>query len=146
MIGPGLIGRRQTLAYTWITVTDDQWTFTWGRKAPVTITSALVDTSVRPSRRNIGISLGVVAGVTALIYGLWYGWLGLASYLSSGRAHTSLGELASKPIVLIGLLPLLIPEAIHLLQRYLASRRARRSSVEDDDLYFGLKDNIGDEL
>lgn len=127
-IGPGLIGRNQILVYTWITV-PSQLPSRWGRTVHVTVKSALVDTKLRPTRRNIWISLGVVAGVTALIIGLWYGWLGLASHLSSGQAHISLSKLASKTDVLIALLPLLLA-ASQLSKRHLESRPAAQDASE----------------
>jgi hypothetical protein len=146
-IGPGRIGRNQILVYTWITVPKNPLISEQGREPKVAMASALVDTRLRRGRRNIWIRLGVLAGVTALIFGLWYGWLGLAIYLSSGQAHTSLVHLASEPFVLIALLPPLILATIQLLRPYRDSQRARRAviaaaatkdvgTVQKDDVYF----------
>ena len=60
-----------------------------GREPKVTMTCALIDTKLRKSRRNIWIRIGVLAGVTALIFALWYGLLGLAVYLSGGQSRLS---------------------------------------------------------
>ena len=127
-IRPGLIGRNQILVYTWITVPSEQLTRRWGRKAKFEMTSALIDTKLRPSRRNILIRLGVLAVAIALIAGLWYGWLGLASYLSTGETHSLLDNLASKPGVLIVLLP--IPITIgQFWKRNRDSRRAKAQAA-----------------
>lgn len=98
----------------------------------------------------------MLAGVIALIFALWYGLLGLAVYLSSGQAHTSLDHLASKPFVLIALLPLLVIATIQFLRPYLGSRRARKAAVaaaaakdvhaaEKDDVYL-QRDGGSDDL
>jgi hypothetical protein len=127
-IEPGLIGRNQILCYTWITVSNRSihW---WRREAHVTLKSPLVDTKLRPSRRNIGITLGIFAGATALIFGLFYGSLSVASYISSGQAHASLHKLLV-PLQLIALLPLLIG-IIQLGLRGRNSRQAERAAAKD---------------
>lgn len=156
-ISPGRIGRNQILVYTWITVSKNPLTSGQGREPKVTMTCALVDTRLRKSRRNIWIRLGVLAGVTALIFGLWYGSLGLAIYLTSGQAHTSLDQLASNPIVLIALLPPLAIATIQLLRPNRDSRRARQAviaaaaakdvdAVEKDNVYFQRGGGKSDEL
>jgi hypothetical protein len=137
---PGRIGRNQILVYTWISVPQSPLTSKQGREPKVTMTCALIDTKLRKSKRNIWIRIGVLAGVTALIFALWYGLLGLAVYLSSGQAHTSLDHLASKPFVLIALLPPLVIATIQFLRPYLGSRQARKDAVAagaaKDEAYF----------